>query len=515
VVLTFVLLALALAGSFLVRNHPLYEVKATVLLQPALVESGPGSVPQTAEDDELAIANGDALKSQALAGVRGPVDLKALSTANSQLLVLQSSAHTAALALAGAEAYVRAYLRLKEVTSGAQYDTAIAALRTAVTVADDRAAQAQPGVDRVPLIQQRNAYAVTLRDVLVRKELASSGRPQVISPPGMPDGPVKRPFLAYGAVAAVAGLIIGMLAAAALDHADDRIRDAGSLAAAAGAGAGLAPVLPVWPRRALPGSKGERQSRFRPSRRSPSPTLMPAATPAGDCYVRLRLAVERRTGDAASCQFLQVTSAVGDDGAAETAVNLAAAFARTGRTTVLVDLDARDPDRLSGVFSPDGRDLLDQHNPQLGATDAIRGRIDLRNVLVPVSGETGLGVVLPGQSAGSADALSAPETAEIFEQLRAGANVVVILTPPVVLYPEHSAASAYADHAVLVARAGETRAADVRQAVDLLRLAGDEVSAVVLTAGPSVRGSRNDRLVARNAQRSEGRHGRHARPVEA
>lgn len=480
VVLLFVLLSLMTTGYVIAREHPRYEASATVVLDPALADdaAGPGDAPSA--EDELALAEGDLLETRAQQRVREPVELRVRSSPNSRLLVFEAAARTAQGAASGAQAYVSAYVELKQKSLEGQYDTAVTSLQDALRSVDAQIAGATDDSEKAPLVAQRRAYATTLQDLLVRKELASSGRPQVISAARVPDAPVPPPFVAFTAIALLAGLVLGLLAAAVVDHSDDRVLDAESVHVALGEHApapevSVVPRLEPWKR--LPSWLS--RSRSRP----PKVVVHPAGSAAGDWWSRTRVVLDQSAPEGGGCPILQVTSCTSDDGAARTAVNLGASFARTDRDVVVVSLDARDPVRLLDLIDPDGIPLMVRRETPLGAFDAIVGEVAVADVLQPVFGQPGLSVVLPGLSGAPVDALSMPAAVEFFATLRACADVVLVLTPPVLLHPEATLVARHTDQTVLVGEVGSSRRREVRRALELLRQAGEEVVAVVLTGG--------------------------------
>ncbi|MGZ4734711.1 MAG: hypothetical protein ACXV8R_03820 [Acidimicrobiia bacterium] len=156
---------------------------------------------------------------------------------------------------------------------------------------------------------------------------------------------------------------------------------------------------------------------------------------------------------------LLITSPGPAEGKSVSAVNLAATFAETGASVIVIDADFRRP-QLDRYFQR-------QAVPNLGDLGLDMTTNDLEAVLQPTD--------IPGvRFAASSPPKSSPGTAMAVAKAAVGiakdlADIVIIDSPPLLLANDASDLSTFADATVLLVRAGWTRHKAVASAADLLR----------------------------------------------
>lgn len=245
------------------------------------------------------------------------------------------------------------------------------------------------------------------------------------------------------------------------------------------------PLLGLLPR--LPG-------RFRPG-----PDGLPAgpgAAALAEAARGLRTALLGPGGAPAAAERtarrVLVTSALPREGKSATALLLAAAAARAGLGSLLVDADLRRP-ALAGLLGRDG---------------AEAGGADLRAVLAGTAapeaavrpGAAGAPDLLPagparpagrgGAAANPADLLAAPRLEAALAALAAGRDLVVIDAPPVLAVADACILAPRVDAVLLAIRWDATPAPAVAEALRALRAAGAPLAGCVLTlAGPGPEGA--------------------------
>lgn len=168
---------------------------------------------------------------------------------------------------------------------------------------------------------------------------------------------------------------------------------------------------------------------------------------------------------------IAVTSALPGEGKTTTTANLASALARRGESVVLADFDLRNP-RLGALFS------IPKNVP--GVTELLFGYAELDSALwnIPLNGDgavtagslvahgsrhvvsahdhVGSLTVLPGgrSTARSASAASFARLPELLSEIDAGADFVVIDTPPALIVSGMTELGPTIDAAIVVARQG-------------------------------------------------------------
>jgi Mrp family chromosome partitioning ATPase len=200
-------------------------------------------------------------------------------------------------------------------------------------------------------------------------------------------------------------------------------------------------------------------------KRSPVPTLSAPASAEAEAFRILGANFEFVNAEA-DAHVIMAVSAQAGEGKTTTIVNLAVTLARDGAHVILAEFDMRRP-TLSALF---------QLPPHRGVEDVIAGRSDISSSLVPVpigrdgrSREPGNrnGAATPGR--GTLELLTArgqPEAAtlvrtaklaEMLEELRARADIVLVDVPPLLQVGDALRLSSHVDAVIVVARPSALR----------------------------------------------------------
>ncbi|WP_127473794.1 polysaccharide biosynthesis tyrosine autokinase [Microbacterium sulfonylureivorans] len=173
-----------------------------------------------------------------------------------------------------------------------------------------------------------------------------------------------------------------------------------------------------------------------------------------------------------------ITSVEPGDGKSFVSANLAMAWARAGKTVILVGGDLRRPD-LGRYFgeAADGEglaDILDEH--EIGEAlwrEAVETRLNTtkyrRLRILPAGAEP----------PDPADLLARPVLGEVVAHLRTLADVVIIDSPPAIGMADAALLALQSDGAVVIASVRKTDRVMLAETVTALRAAGAEVIGVV------------------------------------
>lgn len=172
-----------------------------------------------------------------------------------------------------------------------------------------------------------------------------------------------------------------------------------------------------------------------------------------------------------NAQMIMITSAVDREGKSTTIANLAVAFARSGRSVALVDLDLHRP-VIAEFFGIEGR---------TGITDVVLGRRSIEEAITNVTlpGERALTVAGSGTTPGAlavvpsgtlpanpGEFIGTESLGRALAEIRKRADFVFIDAPPVLAVGDAMTLSARVDGIILVTRLGMV---DKRNLADLSR----------------------------------------------
>ena len=355
---------------------------------------------------------------------------------------------------------------LRQVARDIGGETPVSALREQLRVRADPAAMMLRVVVAGPRPEQvlRVAEVIAARlPGLIGEVESGAGRPtasaiEVVDGPAAGTAPVAPRPVRDICLAALAGLLAGLLLALLRGVTDTRIRDARTLRRVTGA-----PVLGEIP--------------YEPAARS-APLIAGRAgrSPRGEAMRKLRTNL-RFVNVAEPARVITVCSPGAGEGRTSLSCNLAIALAEAGWRVLLVDADLRAP----GVAGQLGLE------PAAGLTEVLLGEVSVGDVVQPW-GEKSL-LVLPAGAVPSnpSELLGSKAMADLLQSLRDCADIVIVDTAPLLAVTDAVVVAVQSDGALLVARRGRTGAAAAAQAADTLQAVSVRLLGGVLNRSRRVR----------------------------
>lgn len=175
------------------------------------------------------------------------------------------------------------------------------------------------------------------------------------------------------------------------------------------------------------------------------------ASPTGEAYRRLRVNLGFVSVDTPARRIL-VTSANPGEGKTTTAVNLAAAFAESGKRVVLVEADLRKPSASQRM----------RLTNSIGLTDYLRGGVENVADVIQQSSTPGVDVLASGPvPPNPAELLASQRTGRCFAELEETYDLVIVDSGPVMPVTDAVELTKWVDGVVLVVRAGGTKRSDL------------------------------------------------------
>ncbi|MEY2959747.1 MAG: hypothetical protein RLZZ01_2315 [Actinomycetota bacterium] len=459
-----VLLAVVLAGAtslgLSLAQTPVYSASADVLVQPrtagGLFQGGTGGYTSSRIlQTEIQVYQSESVRSrvQELLGVDRPVQgVSASPIADADVIrgTIRNADPMTAKVLA--DAFAEAYISVRREQS-------VNELLSASTEVQDKITELQVRIDglavgdpiRQSLVNQQATFRQTLDQLQVDAALRTGGA-SVIRPAFVPGVPVLPDTERNLMVALVAGLLLGILGALALDHFDNRIRDDEDLARVTDL-----PVLGAVPT--------DRPSDARPI------AVTRSDDRAVEAYRGLRTNIQFLGLDAPT-KVVQVVSSVAGEGKTTTAANLAVVLAQAGRRVAIVDADLRRP-RLHEVFGLPGGSGLTDLLVGRQATDTLRS--------ITVGPQASLVVLCAGSPPPNpSELLSGHRMSALIAELADRYDHVVVDSAPILPVTDSVALTRSVDAVLLVVQAGRATTGDVTEAIERLDRVKAPVIGVVL-----------------------------------
>jgi capsular exopolysaccharide synthesis family protein len=512
---------LAGAAAFLASRAqtPVYEAKATVLVNQAQAVTGPtfsdvqanqqltktygqivtsGPVlEQVAEQSDLTF---DELRKKVSGSARRDTQLIDITVRDTDP---ERATRLANLASDAFAQEVQAAQTGRQTAAEQELVLQAAVLREAVGERQQRIAQlnvAQPGPpdpQRAAELAAVTSQLETLRQNLARVEDNLQGlriervkhvnSVTPINPARAPTEPVSPRVLFNTVLALMVGLIVAAGIVAVVEYLDDTVKTAADVSRVAG----LVTLGTIQRFKQPERSKGGRPD-------GGGEALPPVAapdtqSPTAEAYRMVRTNLEFARGGRRN-QTLLVTSALPGEGKSTTSANLAIAQAQTGRRVLLVDADMRRPSihRMFGI--PNATGLSTLFVMEQPAPAGLLRPTALESLVVLPTGP------LPPNPA---ELLSSERMAEIIELLKAQADVVIFDSPPLLSVADALSLAARLDGVVLVVDAGRTRSGMLARATELLMQAQARIFGVVLNRVKVGRGDGYYYYYGSNRRRAE------------
>lgn len=288
----------------------------------------------------------------------------------------------------------------------------------------------------------------------------------VLDPAIVPDKAAQPRSLVFMAIALVLGCFLGLVAAFLAEVADTTVRDPQQIEEASGF-----PVLGLIPpaEKSLPRAAIESLERGAPgSAWQYQTTARAPRSVVAESFRGLRTAI--LTAMPGKSKVLAITSTSEAEGKSFITFNLAAAFAQSGRTVLVIDADLRKR-TLTSALGLESREGLDEAVSSATWQEFIRTYEE-----VP-----GLFVLPAGQNEHfPADVLGSSMMIDFLKKLKSTFDVVLIDTPSILPVTDTVSLSGAVDAVMVVAKCGKTARHSLARTLSVLRRARARVLGVVL-----------------------------------
>jgi capsular polysaccharide biosynthesis protein len=413
---------------------------------------------------------------------------------NSSVLDISCNAPTATGAATCAQDFATAYLQNRSASAKAQINGELKTLQGQLNTLESSANTLSSRISALPTnsaarlaaqaqlkIDQAKAHSVTSQQGSLAGELANTSGGSIISnasPPGKPSSPKKLLILPSGLVA---GLIIGLILAFAVDRRDKSFHGANDVERALDL-----PVLLSLPDDAF----GRQVSLASPRSRT------------GKAFTELANAVSAAMGE--GNHVLLVAGTTPGPGKSVIAANLATTLARMYSDVVLICAD------LNSSIAPQMFGL----EPGEGLAELVAGDAVVRDVARGPTGIPGLWVITPGVDTFLAVySLQHDKARALVSQLRRDARYVVIEVQATEDGADTFALGEFADAALMTVEVSRTKVTDATDCARRLRLLRTPVLGAVLSPGLSGRVSVRPPKQGQMRAPGSGESGRDAAPA--
>jgi capsular exopolysaccharide synthesis family protein len=474
-IVLIVALVVASALFFSLRQTPIYESEARVLVRPSAPAPGVAPPPVNLETERALIESSSvASRVQGDLGIRESVDallddLDVTVEANTEILSIRYADAVPVRAQQLSQGFAHSYISFRRDQAQSQFRSQAEVLEDQIRAVEDQIADVETELERTRN-QDDEAALSAERDSLVarlgvlqqqmetlRTTAAQGVGGEIVQQATVPGSPASPDHVRNGLLALAVGLALGMGVAFLRERLDDRLASRGELETQIGA-----PVVATIPR----------ITRRRPRRRRRERALpvffTAASSGAAEAFRTLRTNVQfmARNG---RLRVIGVVSPGAGEGKTTTAANLAVALGRADKRVIVVSGDVRRP-TLHRMF---------EVNDAPGVTDILGGadpaasfqRPRMKNVVVLASGTP---------PTDPAELIASEGMERILEQLSSMADFVIVDTPPLLAVSDGVFLASRCDGVLVVADARTTERGALAHAREQLEQVGATILGGVL-----------------------------------
>jgi polysaccharide biosynthesis transport protein len=466
-ILSVTALVVISALAFSYQQIPLYQSETEILIKDSSISTSEGFTGQLVNlETERKLAESEAVARLVADRVKTPPDrlLEGLSVEvapSTEIMIMRYVSPRPVQAQRGAEAFAEAYLEyrrkqvLDDMLSAAspvqgklqQFNRQLNAVNEQIKTTIDR-------TDKSTLRARRDSLVGQIG--VLQQELANLTPPdrirvgQIVGPADLPTTPVTPNHLNNAALAAAAGLMLGMIVGLIRERLDDRLRGRDDLEHAADAQVlAVVPRVPGWRKRAVPKVVALEEPR----------------SAAAEAYRSLRTAVLFAAAQR-SARVLMIASPHAGEGKTVTVANLGVTLAQAGKKVIVISADLRKP-RLHNFFGlGNQRGLTDVLANDLSPWDAVQDTA-LGNLKIMASGPV---------PSNPAELLGSDSMGELLKVPSDTADYILLDTAPVLAVADAATLAPLADVVLFVADSEHTH----RGAVEQARRQLDQVNANVI-----------------------------------
>jgi len=373
------------------------------------------------------------------------------------VVAVSSKSTDASRAATVANAYVEAYITHRrqqtlDESVAAQHElrSKIDVLQAQIDGLDAQIAAGQGAVvdslraQKQAQVQQQAVFKQTLDQMQVSNALFEGGA-EVVRPATTPRSPARPKPVLNGVLAFVLGSFLGVGLAFMADHLDDSVKSSDDIENVPDG----PPVIGRVP--AVSGWKSQKEAYV--------VSVTDPRSVAAESYRAVRTAIQFLALDH-PVGVVQITSSTAGEGKTTTLANLGVALSAAGMRVVMVCCDLRRP-RIHEFFGLGN---------EVGFTSVLLGKESLSGALQQVPGNDHLFLLASGPlPPNPSELLSSARALEVLTSLQAGADIVLVDSPPVLPVTDALVLSGKVDATLMVVVAGATTRKDVARTVELLR----------------------------------------------
>ncbi len=317
------------------------------------------------------------------------------------------------------------------------------------------------------VIQQTSDILISKREEIRINIAGEQGGLKVIDSPEYPKAPIKESKLGAILIGVVVSLILGVIISGVVDYFDNTVKDENDIRKLGVSALGAIPVFPIF--RKKPNSDSILDTKSEDTRGRDMLIYESQKSYITEAYRSLKISLQFAATDQGKNVFVVTSPGVGE-GKSLTTANMGLVFAKSGKSTIVIDCDLR-RSTLNRYFEISRKPGLTEHLLEGLELESIRRDTGFNNLSIITGGSA---------PPNPAELVSSRVMTDFVNYMRSEYDIVFIDSPPILVCTDPISIGENSDGIIILVKMEYTNLKTLEYAINTIRKIGIEIMGVIM-----------------------------------